>query len=100
MEAAESRCVLLTLTHTLADDAGMLFGDRLLTPSEASLGAHWEERPANAGGLGLIPGLGVNLEKERAAHPSIPPWEISWTVEPGGLQSIGSRKNWRRLATE
>ena len=56
--------------------------------------------PANAGGLGLIPGLGVNLEKERAAHPSIPPWEISWTVEPGGLQSIGSRKNWRRLATE
>ena len=56
MEAAESRCVLLTLTHTLADDAGMLFGDRLLTPSEASLGAHWEERACQCRRLGFDPG--------------------------------------------
>ena len=27
------------------------------------------------------------LEKEMAARSSIPTWEISWTEEPGGLQS-------------
>ena len=25
------------------------------------------------------------LEKEMAAHSSIPAWEIPWTEEPGGL---------------
>ena len=30
------------------------------------------------------------LEKEMATHSSIPAWEISWTEEPGGLQSMGS----------
>ena len=29
------------------------------------------------------------LEKEIAAHSSILAWKISWTVEPGGLQSVG-----------
>ena len=29
------------------------------------------------------------LEKEMATHPSIPAWEIPWTEEPGGLQSMG-----------
>ena len=28
-------------------------------------------------------------EKEMAIHSSIPSWEIAWTEEPGGLQSIG-----------
>ena len=28
------------------------------------------------------------LEKEMATHSSILPWEISWTEEPGGLQSM------------
>ena len=28
------------------------------------------------------------LEKEMATHSSILAWRISWTVEPGGLQSI------------
>ena len=28
-------------------------------------------------------------EKEMAIHSSIPAWEIAWTEEPGGLQSIG-----------
>ena len=27
-------------------------------------------------------------EKEMATHSSILPWEISWTEEPGGLQSM------------
>ena len=29
------------------------------------------------------------LEKEMATHSSIPPWEIPWTEEPDGLQSMG-----------
>ena len=28
-------------------------------------------------------------EKEMAPHSSILAWEIPWTEEPGGLQSIG-----------
>ena len=31
------------------------------------------------------------LEKEMATHSSILTWEIPWTEEPGGLQSIGSQ---------
>ena len=31
------------------------------------------------------------LEKEMAAHSSIVAWEIPWTEEPGGLQSMGSQ---------
>ena len=31
------------------------------------------------------------LEQEEAAHPSILAWEIPWTEEPGGLQSLGSQ---------
>ena len=34
------------------------------------------------------------LEKETAAHSSILAWEIPWTEEPGGLQSMGSQKSW------
>ena len=32
------------------------------------------------------------LEKEMAAHSSILVWEIPWTEEPGGLQSMGSQR--------
>ena len=31
-------------------------------------------------------------EKEMAAHSSILVWEIPWTEEPGGLQSMRSQK--------
>ena len=37
------------------------------------------------------------LEKEMATHSSILAWEIPWTEEPGGLQSMGSQKSWTRL---
>ena len=30
------------------------------------------------------------LEEKTATHSSIPVWEIPWTEEPGGLQSMGS----------
>ena len=29
------------------------------------------------------------LEKEMETHPCILAWEIPWTEEPGGLQSMG-----------
>ena len=32
------------------------------------------------------------LEKEIATHSSIIAWEISWTDEPGELQSMGSQR--------
>ena len=36
-------------------------------------------------------------EREMATHSSIPAWEIPWTEEPGGLQSMGLQRighNW------
>ena len=38
------------------------------------------------------PGQEDPLEKEMAIHSSILAWEIPRTEEPGGLQSIGSRR--------
>ena len=32
------------------------------------------------------------LEEEMATHCSILAWRILWTLEPGGLQSIGSQR--------
>ena len=32
------------------------------------------------------------LEKEMATHFSVLAWEISWTKEPGGLQSMGLQR--------
>ena len=32
------------------------------------------------------------LEKEMATHSSIFAWEIPWTEEPSGLQSMGSQR--------
>ena len=37
-------------------------------------------------------GLEDPLEKEMASHSSILAWKILWTEEPGGLQSIGSKR--------
>ena len=33
------------------------------------------------------------LEEEMATHSSIPVWEILWTEEPGGLQSMGLQES-------
>ena len=32
------------------------------------------------------------LEEEMATHSSVLAWEITWTEEPGGLQSEGSKR--------
>ena len=42
-----------------------------------------KNRLTNAGDIGSD-----NLEKEMATQSSILAWEIPWTEEPGGLQSI------------
>ena len=38
------------------------------------------------------------LEEEIANHSSILAWEIPWTEEPGGLQSMESQKSQTRLS--
>ena len=40
------------------------------------------------------------LEKEMATHSSVLAWEIPWTEEPGGLQSMGSQRVNHGLATK
>ena len=51
--------------------------------------------PAHAGTLVWSLGQEDSLEKEMATHSSIPAWDIPWTEEPGGLQSMGSQSHTR-----
>ena len=50
--------------------------------------------PANDGDIKNMFDLGQEdpLEEGMAIHSSILSWRIPWTVEPGGLQSMGSQK--------
>ena len=43
-------------------------------------------------GFGLV-GQEDPLEEETATHSSILAWEIPWTEEPGGLQSMGLQRD-------
>ena len=54
--------------------------------------------PANAGDSGSIPGQEYPLEKEMVTHSNILGWKITWTEEPGGLQSMGLQKSQTRLS--
>jgi len=38
-------------------------------------------------------GQDITLEEEMETHSSILAWKMPWTEEPGGLQSLGSRKS-------
>ena len=49
--------------------------------------------PANAGDMVRSLGWEDLLEKEMATCSSILAWRISWTEEPGRLQSMGSKKS-------
>ena len=42
----------------------------------------------------------IPLEKEMATHSSILAWEIPWTEEPGGLQSMGMQRVGHNWTTE
>ena len=46
------------------------------------------------------PGQDDPLEKDMVTRSSILAWEIPWTEEPGGLQSMGSQRVRQDLATE
>ena len=51
--------------------------------------------PANAGDIGdvsSIPGLGRSPGGRNGNLLQYSCWEIPWTEEPGGLQSMGSQK--------
>ena len=58
--------------------------------------------PASAGDPEMIQSLGQEdpLGKEMAVHFSILAWGISWTEEPGGLQSMGSQRVGHNLAAK
>ena len=59
--------------------------------------------PANAGDTGggiWCLGQEDPLEEDMATHSSIIAWEISWTEEPDGLQSMGAQRVRHDWATE
>ena len=50
---------------------------------------------ASAGGtrdMGSVPGLGRSSGTGNATGSSILAWNIPWTEEPGGLQSVGLQR--------
>ena len=51
-----------------------------------------KESTCNVGDLGSILDQEDPLEKETATHCSILAWEIPWTEEAGGRQSMGSQR--------
>ena len=51
-------------------------------------GSDGKESACKVGDPGSIRGWEVPLEKEMAAHSSILAWRITWTEEPGRLQSM------------
>ena len=59
-----------------------------------------KESPASAGDTGSIPGSRRSPGEGNATHSSILAWEIPWTEEPGGLQSVGSQRIRHDLVTE
>ena len=55
--------------------------------------------PANAGDAGSISCQEDPLKKEMATHSNILARGISWTEEPGRLQSMELQKSWTRLSS-
>ena len=55
-------------------------------------GSDNKEFACNAGDPGSVPGSGDPLEKEMATHSSILTWEIPWTEDSGGLQSMWTQR--------
>ena len=55
------------------------------------VGSVVKKPPANAGDMGLIPGLGRSLEKKMATHSSILAWEIPWTESLTGNSPWGGK---------
>ena len=58
-----------------------------------SLVAHLVKLPEMKETQVLSMGQENPLEKEMATHSSILAWEIPWTEQPGGLQSMGLQES-------
>ena len=52
-----------------------------------------KDPPCNAGDMGLIPELERSPGEANGKPLSILTWEIPWTEELGGPQSLGSQKS-------
>ena len=52
-------------------------------------GSEGKETACNEGGLDLVPGSGRSPGKGMTTNSRILAWRVSWTEEPGGLQSMG-----------
>ena len=64
-------------------------------------GSAVKKSPANAGDVGLIPALERFPGGEKATHfNNTFAWEIPWTEEPAGQQSVGSQGEGHDLAPE
>ena len=59
-----------------------------------------KESVYNAEDSGSILGWKEPLKKEMVTHSSTLAWEIPWTEEPGGLQSMGLQRVGHDLATK
>ena len=57
-----------------------------------SNGSEVKNLPANAGDAGSITGSERSLGEGNGNQTSILAWEIPWTEEPEGLQSMGSQE--------
>ena len=55
-------------------------------------GSNGKESACNAGDPGSVPSQEDPLEEGMATPSSILAWEIPWTEDPGGLQSMGSQE--------
>ena len=72
-----------------------------LSPASVFLGSSVVKNlSADAGDVGLIPGLERSPGEEMASHSCILAWEMLWTEEPGGLQSTRSQRVGHDLETE
>ena len=92
----------LTIQLTRSDDSSQVISQNnsLIIPRASLRAQAVKNLPANAEDSGLIPGSGRSLEKETATHSSIFAWEIPWTEEPGGLQSMGLQRVRHDFTTE
>ena len=64
----------------------------------ASQVAQWQMNPPATQETRVQPLGQEDPLKEKATHSGILAWEIPWTEEPGGLQSMGSQKSWTWLS--
>ena len=55
-------------------------------------GSDGKESAYNVVDLGLIPGLGRSPGGRNGNHSNVLAWEIPWTEEPDGLQSVGLQR--------